>query len=86
MIDQASVKIDKTEKFVKVSYLINVGKVGKAVGETRSTNVNYYFEFQNRWIDLHASLFPAAKDDDELLAALEQSLSYQALKENLKKP
>ena len=69
----ASVKIDKLERFVKVTYKVTVG-------DTAGINVNYYFAFQDRWIDLHVSRFPAAPDDAEKFAAFEKSLVYETIK------
>jgi hypothetical protein len=73
MIDQGSVKVEKGEKFVKVTYLIKAGPA-------TASNANFYFAFQGRWIDVHASYYPSAADDEQKLAAFEKSLSYEVTK------
>jgi hypothetical protein len=77
MIDQASAKVEKTDKFVKMTYRIKADEVS-------ALNVNYYFAFQGRWIDVHVSRYPAAADDEQRLAAFEKSLVYEVIKENSK--
>ena len=73
MIDQDSVKVEKSEKFVKVTYKVTAG-------DTSGINVNYYFAFQDHWIDLHISRFPPGPDDAEKFAAFEKSLVYEKIK------
>ena len=64
-IDPKSVKGETNAKFVKVSY--------RSLG---IPNANYYFAFHGRWVDVHISKSMPAKDDAELFAAFEESLSY----------
>ena len=40
-------------------------------------NVNYYFAFKGRWIDVHISKLPRGRDDEQIFAAFEKNLSYQ---------
>jgi len=82
-IDQPSVKVMKTDRFVKVSY---VSKVAEGNKETATSNVNYYFRFKGRWVDVHVSRYPPRKDDDEVLAAFEKSISYRTSKSESKSP
>jgi hypothetical protein len=77
LIDQDSVKVEKGDKFVKVTYQVNAGNVN-------SLNANYYFAFHGRWIDLHVSFFPSAADDKDKLAAFEKSLVYQTFEDKKK--
>lgn len=77
MIDQKSVKIEKTPKYVKVTYQI-------LAGDSNAANANFYFAFQGRWIDLHVSRYPAAAGDDEKLAAFEKSIAYEVTKKAAK--
>ncbi len=73
MIDQDSVKTTKLDNFVKVTYNVKAGAKTAA-------NVNYYFAFQGKWIDVHISRFPSSEDDAKILAAFEKSLIYKAAK------
>ena len=77
MIDQATVKIEKMPKFVKVMYRIKAE-------ESTALNANYYFAFHDRWIDLHVSLFPPAPDNEQKLAAFEKSIVYEITKDKTK--
>jgi hypothetical protein len=75
MIDPSSIKVDKSSKFVKVTYRIKVD-------DASALNANYYFAFQGRWIDLHVSWFPPAAGDEQKLTAFEKNLSYDTIKPN----
>ena len=72
LIDQASVQVSKTPRFVRVAYLIappgdDNGKVNR--------HVNYFIAHQGRWVDVHISQSPPSQDEDEVFAAFEKSLS-----------
>jgi hypothetical protein len=78
LIEEDSVKTEKTDNYVKVSYDLTVGK------DETSPHVNYYFVFKDRWIDVHVSRFPSAADDKEIFAAFEKSLTYKTTKDDSK--
>jgi len=65
LIQQDSVKISHEQKFVKVEY-VTAGM----------PNVNYYFAFKGRWVDLHISKLPFAKKDEALFVAFGGQLAY----------
>jgi hypothetical protein len=65
VIDAGSVEVKKEGKFVKVSYTLH--------GEP---NVNYFFAFKGRWVDVHISKWPFEKTDSKLFADFEEHLSY----------
>jgi len=65
LIDEATVKVEKKDKFVKVTY-----------SAARMRNVNYYFAFRDRWVDVHISKLPFAQEDEKLFAAFDKTLSY----------
>ncbi|HXJ55321.1 MAG TPA: hypothetical protein VNU68_01535 [Verrucomicrobiae bacterium] len=65
LIEQDSIKVERNQKFVKVSYRIGP-----------MPNVNYYFAYKGRWVDLHISKLPFAKDDEKLFASFDQLLAY----------
>ena len=83
MVDQKTVKVTKTDRYVKVSYSIKVRDGDK---EVASPHVNYYFAFQDRWMDVHTSRYPPGKDDDDVLGMFEKSISYRALKDADRSP
>lgn len=65
LIDAGTVKVQKSAKFVKVSYT--------AQGEP---NVNYFFACQGRWVDLHLAKPSSEPGDERLLADFDSSLAY----------
>jgi len=65
LIEEDSIKVERSPKFVKVSY-----RVGPM------PNVNYYFAYKGRWVDVHISKLPFAKDDEKLFASFDQLLAY----------
>jgi len=73
LIVQESVKTTKMDNFVKVTY-------NAKAGDKTVPNVNYYFAFQGKWIDVHVSRFPSAADDAEVFARFEKTLAYKLTK------
>jgi len=65
LIDAQSVKIERRDKFIKVSY--------SAQGQP---NVNYFFAYQGSWVDLHLAKPAYEPGDDKLFAKFDNSLSY----------
>lgn len=65
LIDERSIKTETTAEFVKVSYT-----------SLDIPNVNYYFAYKGKWVDVHISKSPARKDDEKLFSDFEQTLSY----------
>ena len=65
LIDNGSVKVEKNARYIKVSYT--------ARGEP---NVNYFFAYQNHWVDLHLAKPSLEPGDERLLADFDSSLSY----------
>jgi hypothetical protein len=65
MVEEKSVKTEKQDKFVKVSYTtLDV------------PNVNYYFSYKGRWVDVHISKTSFTKEDEKRFADFETILSY----------
>jgi hypothetical protein len=65
LIDERSIRIETLARFVKVSYTsLNI------------PNVNYYFAFKGRWVDVHISKSHFISGDDKFLADFEEALSY----------
>jgi hypothetical protein len=65
LIDAQSVKVGRTGKFIKVSY--------SAQGQP---NVNYFFAYQGKWVDVHLSKGLVEPGDDKLFTEFDNGLSY----------
>ncbi len=65
LIDAQSVRFEKRDKFIKVSY--------NARGQP---NVNYFFACQGSWVDLHLAKPSFQAGDEKLFTAFDNSLSY----------
>jgi hypothetical protein len=66
LINEKSIKTQVLGKFVKVSYTsLNI------------PNVNYYFAFKGRWVDVHISKSRFTKGDEKFFADFEEVLSYE---------
>lgn len=73
LIEKESVSRSETEKYVRVQYDL----VGQFEGKSfRSRNVNYYFAFRGKWVDLHISVIEPTASDDALFKAFDTSLDY----------
>ena len=79
MIDPQSILISKSEKFVRVTYAMNLPPEANRPGEKPAVqaNANYYFTYQGRWIDVHVSLIPSEKSPEKAFAEFEKSLVYE---------
>ena len=64
-IDAQSVKLEKRDKFTKVSYT--------AQGQP---NVNYFFAYQGQWVDIHLSKGASDPGDQNILAQFDNDLAY----------
>ena len=65
LIDAQSIKSQRSDQFIKVSYT--------AHGQP---NVNYFFAYQGRWVDVHLSKGAPGPGDDKLFAEFDGALSY----------
>ena len=73
MIDKRSVSFSETDKYARVQYDIVTTFQGKPF---RMTNVNYYFIFRDRWVDVHISVSDPRPEDDQIFKTFDASLSY----------
>jgi hypothetical protein len=64
-IDAQSVKVDKRDKFTKVSYT--------AQGQP---NVNYFFAYQGQWVDIHLSKGSSDPGDQKVFTEFDNDLAY----------
>jgi hypothetical protein len=67
LIDPRTVKVDKSsDKYVKVTYLA-----------LSAPNVNFFFSYKGKWVDVHVSQTPLRSGEEKaVLAQFEQNLSY----------
>ena len=65
LIDPQSIRMERKEKFAKVTYTT-----------VDMPNVNYYFAYGGRWVDVHISNLANAKAADQIFADFESQLSY----------
>jgi len=73
LIDASTIKAVPGPTFVRVEYMLTVPA---ANGVVRDKNVNYYFEYRGRWVDVHISIADPRAEDDAIFAAFDQSLRY----------
>jgi hypothetical protein len=64
-IDAQSVKVEKKDKFTKISYT--------AQGQP---NANYFFAYQGQWVDIHVSKGSSDPGDQNMLAQFDNDLAY----------
>ena len=64
----------QTPRFVSVQYDIVTEFEGKPI---RSTNINYYFAFRGKWVDVHVSIIEPTSADAKILAEFGKSLEYR---------
>ncbi|MEP7009961.1 MAG: hypothetical protein ABJC13_06535 [Acidobacteriota bacterium] len=72
-IDPDTVVVSETPKYVRVQYDMGVEFQGKSI---RHRNVNYYFIFQAKWVDVHISVVDPRSEDEAIFAAFDKSLEY----------
>ncbi|HUR44572.1 MAG TPA: hypothetical protein VMZ27_01760 [Candidatus Saccharimonadales bacterium] len=65
LIEEKSIKTEQKNKFVKVSYTT-----------LDIPNVNFYFSYKGRWVDVHISKTGFTKEDEKRFADFESILSY----------
>jgi hypothetical protein len=74
MIAKETIVSSETERFVRVQYDIVTDFEGKPI---RQKNVNYYFAFKGRWIDVHISIIAPTEEDERIFRGFDESLSYK---------
>jgi hypothetical protein len=70
LISKPTVKISNTDKFYRVEYDVVVGP------QATQKNVNYYFMFEGKWVDVHVSMMSPTKEDDAVIASFDKGLRY----------
>ena len=74
-MDATSVKMSTHDKFVKVEYVVK-GQ-NKKTGSFSMPHVNYYFEYKNKWVDVHISKLPYKGSDEALFKNFTDTLNYK---------
>ena len=72
-ISKETVQMSETPRYVRVQYDVVVEFQGKPI---RQTNVNYYFAFNGKWMDVHISMIAPTEGDAEVITAFDRSLDY----------
>ena len=73
MIAKETVTNSETDRYVRVQYDIVTSVGGKSF---RQRNVNYYFAFQGKWVDVHISVGEPTTSDDQVFSSFDTSLRY----------
>jgi hypothetical protein len=72
-IPKNTIKISETSKYVRGQYDVVMEYKGKTI---RHRNVNYYFVFNDKWVDVHISIIEPNEKDAEIFAMFDRSLGY----------
>lgn len=75
-IDESTVKLSETDRYVKVEYFYRGTWGGKRIN---IKNLNYYALVQDRWIDVHVSVGNPTAADDAALANLDKEIAFAVL-------
>jgi hypothetical protein len=69
LISKPTIKVSNTDKFYRVAYDVTAGTIVLH-------NVNYYFMFNGRWVDVHISVTNYTKADEPLITNFDKGLNY----------
>lgn len=66
-------KISEGAEYVRVQYevVLDTGPL-----QVHQTNVNYYFSFRGKWVDVHISVLEPTAEDAQIFEAFDRSLRY----------
>ncbi len=70
-IEKKSIAFSETDKYARVQYDIVVRQPA-----LRQTNVNYYFIYGGKWVDIHISFVNATAEDEQIFKTFDSTLSY----------
>lgn len=73
-IVKVSVATSHSDKYYRVQYDTITEFAGRQV---KQKNVNYYFAFQGKWVDVHISITDPTVKDEPVIAAFDKGLSYR---------
>lgn len=73
-ISKESIATSHTLKYYRVQYDL----IDKFQGRTIiHRNVNYYFAFQGRWVDVHISIYDPTEEDKKIFETFDKTLTYE---------
>lgn len=75
LIDKSTIQISNTDSYYRVAYDIVVPPK-PPYGPLVHRNVNYFFAFEDKWVDVHISILKPEAADAKLLATFDQGLKY----------
>ena len=73
MIAKETISVSERPAFVRVQYDLEIPFEGKKI---RQRNVNYFFAYRGRWIDVHISVIEPTPQDQAIFDRFDSSLSY----------
>lgn len=73
LIRKPTVKTSHSDTYHRVEYLVATDIRGEAVTQQ---NVNYYFMFDGKWVDIHVSIINPTPEDAAIIAAFDKGLVY----------
>ncbi|HEY1081961.1 MAG TPA: hypothetical protein VGE29_06855 [Prosthecobacter sp.] len=75
LIDKSTIRISHTDRYYRVAYDIIVPPK-PPYGPLAHRNVNYFFAFEDKWVDVHISIIKPEAADAKLLEAFDEGLKY----------
>jgi hypothetical protein len=73
LIRKQSIKASHTETYHRVEYLVATTIHGEPVTQQ---NVNYYFVFEGKWVQVHLSVVNPTPEDAAIITAFDEGLVY----------
>ncbi len=73
MIAKDSIVTSETSRYVRVQYDMFVDFQGKRI---QHRNINYYFVYRDKWIDVHISIIDPRQEDEAIFGSFDKSLDY----------
>jgi hypothetical protein len=75
-IQKSTIQISETPRFHRVQYDV----VGTFKGEPfTQRNVNYFFAFRGKWIDVHISVINPRPEDEPIIPIFDRTLAYEGI-------
>jgi hypothetical protein len=73
---QDTVSVSRTGRYYRVQYDLGAEFKGRFI---KQKNVNYYFAYQGKWVDVHISIASPTKEDEPIFTLFDKSLTYADL-------
>lgn len=75
LIDKSTIVVSHIDQFYRVEYDIIIPPK-PPYGPVTHRNVNYFFAFEDKWVDVHISIMKPANADAKIIKAFDQGLKY----------